>query len=374
MATRGRPVMLNKDRMMDILLKYKNEIIASDGKRIMSKCNQIWATIAKELENQVTTASLYTFVTCNRYGVRDKLCDRLSVSPCVEFHKEQHQIDDNEQLEITHSTDTTNITCMYDSFASTNVGPGISIFTITIPKSEFTSMLIYKTYRRKDKNRPSSKRDYTIMQPGTWQHVFCTKIWESTKITCGFNFQRSKLSRNGESGYANGTCKCGSVIKCSIDNTDAIITKIKCKFIEGEGRCGKRYLRNPIRQNIAQNLQGSSVMKYRVEMADKLMETDDNVEPPHLYSANVLRKAKCEVKQKNYLHKDPIKALEIMQLSSLKNILHNIGLNPFFAHYWSNYQLDVYRTYTADETACVYIDATGSIICKNIYLVVDVRR
>lgn len=88
------------------------------------------------------------------------------------------------------------------------------------------------------------------------------------------------------------------------------------------------------------------------------------MEPPHLFDANVLRVAKHNIKQKSYFHKDSIKALEIMQLGPLKNIIHNIGLNPFFIHYWSNYQLDVYRTYTSDETACIYIDATESIVKK----------
>lgn len=99
-------------------------------------------------------------------------------------------------------------------------------------------------------------------------------------------------------------------------------------------------------------------------MADKLMQSDDNIESPHLFSSNVLRTAIYEIKQKDCFRKDPIKALEIMQLGpeNLRNITHNIGLNPFFIHYWSNYQLDVYRTYTKDETASVYIDATGSII------------
>lgn len=202
------------------------------------------------------------------------------------------------------------------------------------------------------------------MQPKTWQQVFSEKIWESTKLSCGFNFKRVKLVRDGESGYAYGTCKCGSLIKCVIDNTDEITTKIKCKFIKGEGRCGKRYLRNSIRQTTVQNLQGASVMKYRAEMADNLMQSCDNIEPPHLFSANVLRVAKYDVTQTNYFHKDPIKALEIMQLRPLQNIIHNVGLSPFFVHYWSNYQLDVYRTYTSDEIACIYIDATGNIIKK----------
>jgi len=122
-------------------------------------------------------------------------------------------------------------------------------------------------------------------------------------------------------------------------------------------------LRNPIRQAVVEKFQGSSAAKYRIEMAEDLIEKNDR-EPPHLYSANVLRVAKHEITQKNYLDKDPIKALHLMKLGSLQNVIHSIGLNSFYIHYWTNHQLHVYRTYATDETSCVYIDATGSIIRK----------
>jgi len=44
--------------------------------------------------------------------------------------------------------------------------------------------------------------------------------------------------------------------KCVIDNTNELLTEIKCKFIEGEkvGRCKKGYLRQPIRQTVVKKL------------------------------------------------------------------------------------------------------------------------
>lgn len=59
-------------------------------------------------------------------------------------------------------------------------------------KTDFISMIINKTYRRKDKDQPASTQQYIILQLGTWQQVFSEKIWESTKLSCGFNF---KLAR-----------------------------------------------------------------------------------------------------------------------------------------------------------------------------------
>jgi len=364
MSARGRPAKIDKHIIIDVLMKYKDRLIV-DGQKIISKSNPIWATIAKELENQLTPISLYTFVSCNKHQVRDKLTDRPSVSPYQPMDVEHHIPDVSSIVSDSRNT-TVNDSTINNSDMPVNNVDGILTFTITMAKSDFNAMIIYKTYRRKDKSRPPSTRQYTILQPGTWQQVFTEKIWESAKLSCGFNFKRHKLINSGESGYAYGTCKCGSLIKCVINNTNELLTEIKCKFIEGEkeGRCGKRYLRQPIRQAVVKELEGKSVMKYRVEMAEKLMQNNDNIEPPHLFNANVLRVAKHNIKEKSYFDKNPIKALEIMQLGPLKNIIHNIGLNPFFVHYWSNYQLDVYRTYSLDETACIYIDATGSIVKK----------
>jgi len=61
-------------------MNYKDRLIV-DGQKIISKRDPIWVAIAKELKNQLTPISLYTFVSCNKYQIRDKLTDRPSVSP-----------------------------------------------------------------------------------------------------------------------------------------------------------------------------------------------------------------------------------------------------------------------------------------------------
>lgn len=100
MVRRGRPGRIDKDRIVDTILKYKDQII--HGEKIVSKCDSIWITIAKDLDNNVTPASIYTFVSCNRYKIREKLCDRLSVSLCV--------MDDNNKHQTSHSMGSINVT------------------------------------------------------------------------------------------------------------------------------------------------------------------------------------------------------------------------------------------------------------------------
>jgi len=61
---------------------------------------------------------------------------------------------------------------------------------------------------------------------------------------------------------------------------------------------------------------------------------------------------------------DPIKALCIMKYSAYCNCIHNIGIDPFFVHYWTNHQLQMYKKYCSTNISSIYIDATGSIVKK----------
>lgn len=97
-------------------------------------------------------------------------------------------------------------------------------------------------------------------------------------------------------------------------------------------------------------------------MAHCTMNTSDTAKPPHLFSTNVLRVARKKITEGDYLDKAPLKALLLMQLESLQDIIHNIGLSPFLIHYCSNYQINVYRSYAISEPIC--IDATRSLIKK----------
>lgn len=216
----GRPARINNYLLIQKILDYKDKIITAKG-TIILKCDSVWITIAKELDHTITSTSLYAFVTCNRYNIRDKLMNRfpLSTSPENEIVKNIEET----SVGIVSSADTTK---------SLNVSTA-STFTITMPKEKFLSLIMRKIYRRREKGKSESIREYAILRSGMWQHVFNEKIWAATKITCGFNFKNHKLLRNGEHGYANGTYKCGAIIKCDIDNstTNDLTTKMFCTFI-----------------------------------------------------------------------------------------------------------------------------------------------
>lgn len=136
---------------------------------------------------------------CNKCDIRDKLMNRFpSISP------EQELTDNILEGTYTSTNSTSTNTTIKSPIAKT-----ANTFTITIPKEEFQSMIMCKIYRRKDKDKKESVREYTVLRSGN-MHLM-KKIWVATKITCGFNFKNHKLLHNRERGYANGTCKCGAL-------------------------------------------------------------------------------------------------------------------------------------------------------------------
>ena len=102
---------------------------------------------------------------------------------------------------------------------------------------------------------------------------------------------------------------------------------------------------------------------YRAEMADKLMNPGDP-EPGHLYSADVLKRAKAEYKKAGLVDKEVFRVLEILKFTDLKNTMQILAVVPFYVHYWSHHQLDVWRNYCKRGDACICIDATGGIVRK----------
>jgi len=118
-----------------------------------------------------------------------------------------------------------------------------------------------------------------------------------------------------------------------------------------------------MRTIVGKELQQKAVHVYRAEKADMLM-TEGDPEPPHLYSSAVLHAAKTESIKANYIHMDTLTALVILKATILNNVIHNIGLDPIFVHYWTNHQLNIYKRYSVENNACIFVDATGSVVKK----------
>src|SRR5580765_8219857 len=67
----GRSSKVGSKDIIHTVLVYNNRIVVSD--KIISKHDVVWSEISSALCNRVTPASLYTIVSCNRYGIREQL-------------------------------------------------------------------------------------------------------------------------------------------------------------------------------------------------------------------------------------------------------------------------------------------------------------
>ena len=207
------------------------------------------------------------------------------------------------------------------------------------------------------------KRKYTTLKSGLWQEYINNLLWEVHRIPCGFNFRSPQLFNEGFSGTLHGICNCGSIIKIIIEQgceNDRVINT-ECHLTPGSGKCGKRYLRQPIRQQLVKELSTVSASVYRSNKALKIMQPSDQ-EPGTLYKTTVLNKAKHQSERQKHCDIDTLTSLVMMKQDSHKFSIHEIGYDPFYILYWTNYQIHVYNIYANGSFPTITIDATGSIV------------
>lgn len=64
-------------------------------------------------------------------------------------------------------------------------------------------------------------------------------------------------------------------------------------------------------------------------------------------------------------HEDALKSLTLMkQEDDFKNIIHDIGGDPFYLHYHCADQIQIYRNYCKETRPRLIIDATGLVVKK----------
>lgn len=126
----------------------------------------------------------------------------------------------------------------------------------------------------------------------------------------------------------------------------------------------KRYLRNPKRKEIGDEVLRVGALQWRRQFADANMEYGDD-ENPILYNLEILRKAKQDSVDFNLgtSGPDPITSLIALKHSvEHSGSIHTICVDKFFVHYWSPLQCHVYKTIRKENWVTMTADATGSLI------------
>lgn len=81
---------------------------------------------------------------------------------------------------------------------------------------------------------------------------------------------------------------------------------------------------------------------------------------------NALRVLEYKKRQQDKLHKDSIMSLaKLKGITPFNTIIHDIGYDRFFIHYWMSTEINTYRQYTKqNKMSRISIDATGGLVRK----------
>lgn len=166
-----------------------------------------------------------------------------------------------------------------------------------------------------------------------------------------------------------GQCSvCCSTFKGIVENPPEPKSRvmIKCSYSGNFESCNSGKKRRVIGQHreelINKNMSASYTQKIE---ANRLMDYGD-LEPPHLTTMNALRVMKYKFLQKDRLHPESIMALSILKGTvPYDKLIHEIGYDRFFVHYWTTTEINTYSRYTKRNTVPrITIDATGGIVKK----------
>ena len=184
----GRKPNISVEEVKSVILRRKTEILLDDGK-LVGKKNDIWKYLSADLQGKLSARTLYSKM-CNqkfRTEVLQERPNRLSL------------LTDTSDNERTHQSMNENInrTIGEEDFLE---------FTIFGVKSEYEGLLISKTYTAKATSRRNQVTRFCFrLEPGRWEDWISNKIWDITKLPCGFNCHRQYISENGASGKIEGT-------------------------------------------------------------------------------------------------------------------------------------------------------------------------
>lgn len=198
-----RRLKLPFDDIVKAIHMRKNTIF-NGYEMVVGPTHPIWAEIRQELNGEISEKSLYTKVKCNRNDVLNKInikCD--DVQKYIETEEVELDVEDNNSDFKVEDRLESDIDKIY--------------FKITYSKGEWKAIQCEKKYQ--SKHSRNLKRNYKILNPGTWTEIVHSHFWEQTKIVCPIVYKRSKIY---ESGFYYcvfyGKCKaCNSELKGTLD-------------------------------------------------------------------------------------------------------------------------------------------------------------
>lgn len=154
--------------LLSLLQKYLDQILPAGA--CAQPSADVWTIIANELDNLMTSKSIYTVVKGNRRNMLHKL--GVVVEPT---EIEENTVSYEEQS---------------DDSSITSVKTDLLEFKITLSAEEWRNLLTTTTYKRRD--RPGIRQCY-VLKPREWTTVIHDHFWEQTKLPCATTYKYAKV-------------------------------------------------------------------------------------------------------------------------------------------------------------------------------------
>lgn len=343
------------DRILEAIYKHRENILTVEG-RAKPPSDNIWHSIFKYINNdKISKKYLYQFVHDNRHGCLDHVKSRNGF--CTADNLPENMIpatlSDSEESKTNSDIDKP-------------IMPSMTFRVIFTPNEWTKIKPIVKHYNRND--RPGH-RARSVLPPEGWTNLFLKKIWEGHRIPCGYTFKRAEVSQQVFLKITAVCHECGATAEGTLLTEPMDGEPVTVEWRANDSRTIRHYkntwLRGIERETVADKLQHYSAVAFRQDQAVKYMQQGD-LKPPHLYSTDVLRKAKEQrkIKSLDITEKNPVKSLQVLKHGVWAGSIHDIGVDKFFVHYHSPSQMVVYKTHCQKKHVKLCIDATGTLVKK----------
>ncbi|KAJ8677526.1 hypothetical protein QAD02_013313 [Eretmocerus hayati] len=344
-GTRGRKKDFDDILFIDIILKHRNSIVR--GSSIVSKNESIWEDISKEMNHVYKASSIYSMVMGDKARVRKKLFDDGDTVSSDQLDEDLVSSEDNENDQILTGSDEDDISKLDFGF---------------IMLGEDLEALVEKRIYRVTK-RTNNKQEWLVFKPDSYKDYFRKRIFEHTGLECGFHIRKSYMNIHGEHGNIEGHCNCGSSLSLKIITHGtgpdySVMGSIDMK----KGKCGKPYLRNPLRNAMCENLQTMSTDALRAKLSNSLITRAGYPEPPLIPKNTELHKAKSQYKAARFLNKDLLLSLKIMKENQYSQDIDRVGLSPAYVQYSTPLQMSFCQKIAKTEPIHMAIDSGGGLV------------
>lgn len=348
---RGKRLSVSLEEQKSALESYKH-LFKTDT--IPNSESQVYKNVSRTLHLRISPKALYLSVKRNFHYFFQENVVCSDVGKCEnDIRTDSSSTSSNESNVSTDSTNLESDICTFDI----ELKDWDLVKPIEYMRKRYDPLKCsYRHYKRK--SLPTRK----------WTNIFSEFIWKNTSNKCVWVY-KDNLAKDDYTVKLNGSCKvCGAKLQINTEKLESTI-RIYCHMSNVDNKQDHGDIKNRLtshkKKEIAIKLENEFPIVLRNKMINKHVKDTETQEPPFIPKLKSLQNIRNQ-NFSQYYHKIVIVSLWIMTLTEpFKTIIRKFSVFPFIVYYWTQLQLDIYKSMASQSYTVLSIDATGSIF-KNI--------